>query len=376
MKTTKINVPWKRGLSTALAVMLLLLCACGAKTDVGNTAAPDTAAQTVPMTTEAPVVTEAPETIRATEAPAVTEPVVTEAATTEPLPTEPTEFIPDPEWPSGSCGDDLNWYFNEKTGELTIAGTGDMDDFEKAWTVKDESARWAPYAERIRSVTLMDGVTSIGDNVFYNLRALQSVTIPDSVTRIGTGAFRACKGLKELTISAGVTELGEEVFDVCLKMEAIRVDPDNPNFSSLEGVLFNKAQTELIRYPVGKTSEDYHIPEGVTEIAAYAFDGQIYLSGVTIPDSVIVIDDYAFNSCSLTSVTIGSGVTTIGKDAFLFNYLEEVTIPENVVEIGAHAFGYAAYDRYMAISGFKIHGVQGSAAETYAEENGMIFVAE
>ena len=386
MKTTKNCLTWKRGLCAALAVMLLLLCACGARTDAGSTAAPDTAAQTAPMTIEAPVttehvVTEAPETIRTTEAPAVTEPVttepiVTEPAATEPLPTEPTEFVPDPEWPTGSCGDALSWYYNEKKNELIIAGAGDMDDFEEAWSVEDESAMWAPYMEQIKSVTLLDGVTSIGDHALSKLDALQSVTIPDSVTRIGTMTFRCCRHLTTLTIPAGVTELGEQAFDGCSRLKSIQIDPDNPYFSSLEGVVFNKAKTQLICYPLGKPTRAYHIPEGVTEIAPHTFDGLDYMTGVTIPDSVTVIGDCAFRFCPLESVTIGSGVTTIGEDAFLFCHFSEVTIPENVVEIGAHAFGYAQHGDYHSLREFVVHGVPGSAAEAYAQENGFEFVAE
>lgn len=98
---------------------------------------------------------------------------------------------------------------------------------------------------------------------------------------------------------------------------------------------------------------------------------------MSIPDSVTVIGKYSFMNCtSLSKVTIGNSVTSIESDAFInCNRLTSVTIPASVTKIGERAFGY--YDdivQYQKVDGFTIYGVKGTAAETYANENGFTFI--
>ena len=100
---------------------------------------------------------------------------------------------------------------------------------------------------------------------------------------------------------------------------------------------------------------------------------------VTISDSVTSIGDWEFYGCtSLTSVNIPGSVTSIGHCAFYdCTSLKSITIPGNVTSIGDNAFGYY-YDQNdgndKKVDGFTIYGVPGSAAETYAKENGFKFI--
>jgi hypothetical protein len=117
------------------------------------------------------------------------------------------------------------------------------------------------------------------------------------------------------------------------------LDTNNPAYSSLDGVLFNKRQTTLIQYPGGKTGS-YTVLSSVTSIGGGAFYHCINLTNVTIPVSVTSIGFGAFHSCtSLTSVTIPNCVITIGDGAF-FNCttLASVTIPSSVTNIGYAPF--------------------------------------
>ena len=173
---------------------------------------------------------------------------------------------------------------------------------------------------RCIALTLVDipgGVTTIMDDAFFECKFLTSVTIPDSVTSIGARAFMSCTSLTSMTIPDSVTTIGSWAFIYCDSLPAIVVSENNPQYSSLEGVLFNKDLTKLIQYP-GSKSGIYTIPDSVTTIYKYAFERCNFLTSITIGDNVTTIVDGAFIDCiSLTSVTIPANVTTIGNDAFL-----------------------------------------------------------
>ncbi len=160
----------------------------------------------------------------------------------------------------------------------------------------------------------------VKDNVLVNMRsnyAVGEVTIPNGVTSIGDYAFYGCESLASITIPDSVTNIGSAFFD-CTSLTSIEVLDNNKNYSSIDGVLFNKDKTELITYPAGKTASEYAIPNSVTSIGRYAFDHCESLASVTIPNSVTNIGDYAFLDCtSLTSITIPNTVTIIGNGAFM-----------------------------------------------------------
>jgi hypothetical protein len=194
--------------------------------------------------------------------------------------------------------------------------------------------------DSLTSITIPNSVTNIGEETFYYCDSLTSITIPNSVTGIGKEAFAYCSNLTSVTIGSGVTSIGNYVFLYCSSLKKIDVAEDNSIYSSIDGVLFNKAKTTLLCYPAGKEGESYAIPNSVTSIGNSAFEGCGYLKNVTIPDSVTNIRYYAFKDCSgLTSVKIPDSVTSILTYAFEnCSALESVTIPDNVTTIGQKAF--------------------------------------
>ena len=165
---------------------------------------------------------------------------------------------------------------------------------------------------------LDDGTVEITD---YNGIA-KTVDIPEkingkSVTSIGNCAFRYCTSLKSITIPNSVTSIGDSAFWGCSSLTAIYVAVDNKNYTSVNGVLFNKDKTALICYPAGKTDKSYNITNSVTSIGDYAFNGCSSLTSVTIPNSVTEIGGSAFVGCaSLKSITMPNSVTSIGENAF------------------------------------------------------------
>src|SRR5262249_53592615 len=127
-----------------------------------------------------------------------------------------------------------------------------------------------------------------------------------------------CAGLTSVAIPANVTNIGENVFSHIPNLTAIAVIASNPAFSSVDGVLFNKSQTELLQYPIGKTEASYEIPQDVTMVSRDAFASCAALTGVMFPDSLTNIADWAFSDCSnLTNVVLPSGLTRLGDLSFL-----------------------------------------------------------
>ena len=190
----------------------------------------------------------------------------------------------------------------------------------------------------LTSVTIPNSVTSIEYWAFRSCSALTSVTIPNSVTSIGSSAFSSCSALTSVTIPNSVTSIESAAFANCSKLETIYVDPTNVEFSSLDGILYNKDASTLLCCPGGKTTVT--IPNSVTSIGESAFYGCSSLTSVTIGNSVTSIENYAFEGCSsLISVTIPNSVTSIGKWAFSYcSGLTSVTIPNSVTSIGERAF--------------------------------------
>jgi hypothetical protein len=169
--------------------------------------------------------------------------------------------------------------------------------------------------ENLTSITLPNSVTSIGDYAFNGCGGLTDITIPASVTSIGDRAFSGCDGLTDITIPASVRSIGEYAFG-CENLTSISVNANNPNYSSQDGILYNKTKTAIIHVPQSK-SGSITIPSSVTSIGDAVFAGCNGLTSVTIPNSVMSIGDYAFNYCTgLTSIMIPNNVTSIGYGAF------------------------------------------------------------
>ena len=187
--------------------------------------------------------------------------------------------------------------------------------------------------------TVKPGTKTIADCAFYYCN-LTSITIPDSVVSIGNQAFGNCNRLKSITIPKSVTRIGNEVFYICFDLQSINVDNANTAYCSKDGVLYNKSETEIIRFPKEKPETSFTIPTGVIKIADGAFEYCNKLMSITIPDSVISIGDDAFNTCNtLTNITIPNGVQSIGNSAFSeCSKLTSITIPDGVQSIGEKTF--------------------------------------
>ena len=158
--------------------------------------------------------------------------------------------------------------------------------------------------------TIPEGVTSIGNDVFYRCETFTSITIPNSVTRIGDSAFSECLSLTSLTIPNSVTEIGINPFQRCGNLAEFK-----GKFASVDGRCLIVDGVLNSFAPAGLTT--YSIPDSVTKIGDYAFLNCDYLTSITIPNSITEIGDGAFDVCtSIKSITISSNVTSVGYIAF------------------------------------------------------------
>jgi hypothetical protein len=208
---------------------------------------------------------------------------------------------------SGTCGENLTWVL--ENGTLTIRGTGAIPDYSGYFPLP-----WYPYMGDITAVVVESGVESIGAWAFGGCNDVEYITLPASVTAIGGYAFPRSKLLD------------------------ITVDPDNPAYSSEDGVLFDKDKTMLIQYPNMK-GWSYAIPESVISIESYAF-AYCRLGYITIPESVTTIEATAFLNCHrLMSIAIPESVTSIGMYAFAeCSSLADVTLSASITSIGDAVF--------------------------------------
>ena len=235
---------------------------------------------------------------------------------------------------------------------------------------EDGTAKITGYTGSSQELTIpsvIDGisVTAIDNNAFSGDSSLTAVTIPDSVNSIGSFAFSGCSGLTSIYIPAAVKEIGVNPFTACTSLTEIKVDPGNPIYGDINGILFDKNSKELIAYPAGASA--FTIPNGITSIADNAFYYITNLSQISIPDSVISIGKSAFEGCSgLTSVTIPDGITSIGEGVFRdCSNLKSVFIPASVTSIERSSF-YGCSQLTLTV-------VRNSFANQWAVDNNVAF---
>jgi hypothetical protein len=259
----------------------------------------------------------------------------------------------------------------DESGSNVVTSPGSLDTifvsiqaFKEWLSSRPANTAATPYNVKVNIADLGGDHNTSGSlgNALNSAKYVNLDLSGSTFTSIGDGAFAGCTKLTSVTIPNTVTSIGDDAFNYCTGLTAINVDPANSAYTSENGVLYNKAKTTLVKYPIGKTGA-FTIPNTVTSIgeAAFAscssltsvtigngvisigqnaFDGCTSLTGVTIPNSVTSIGFAAFANCtSLTSVTILAGVTSIGESAFFHCWnLTSITIPNSVTSIGNSVF--------------------------------------
>lgn len=226
---------------------------------------------------------------------------------------------------------------DEKTATIRADEEGaPWGDFEIPATIDDESKTSYP-------------VTVIGRDAFSMGNHLTSVVIPDSITTIEESAFFGCIMLTAIRIPASVVSIADDVFVNCIGLNSIEVDEDNPAYKSVDGILYNRAMTEVVCCPAGKNGTVVLL-DTVTSIGAYAFADcaaitAIVLRGeqktmccertkhpaISIPNTIKNIGNRAFMGCNdWASVHLPESVYSIGEQPFyLCSNMRSITVAEN-----------------------------------------------
>ena len=237
------------------------------------------------------------------------------------------------------------------------------------------------YESKIESVIFPESIYSIGKRAFKNAYNLKSINLPNSVINVGEDAFANCKNamslstgnsiqnigsgafifsgltgdlifpetlesiggsaffgtnISEVSLPASLTNLEMEVFSFCSSLKAINVSPENPLYSSKDGVLYNKDMTTVILAPPGL--KEITIAEGTLEIAIFAFFS-CKVESIYLPSSLKKIGFYAFSSSSLRSIEIPQNVSCIESNAFNDCWaLRSVVLPASITELGESSF--------------------------------------
>lgn len=198
---------------------------------------------------------------------------------------------------------------------------------EETGFVIDDKGILAEYNGTGSSIIIPNGVTGIGDRVFYNNTKVKSIIIPDSVTIIGDKAFWNCNNLTEITIPDSVTSIGSGAFKNCHSLAEITIPG---SIKTIEGAMFSGC----------KNLKEIKLPDSVTVVKESSFDNCQSLANIKLPKNLVTISSGAFENCyALTGITIPDNVKTIGYCAFMgCRNITEITISENVVSIGYMAF--------------------------------------
>ena len=189
------------------------------------------------------------------------------------------------------------------------------------------------------SLTVPDTVTTIGESAFADCLVLTNITLGKNLTTISDSAFASCSSLPRLSIPASVTSIGKRMFLLCSVLTTIDVDPLNPTYSSIDGLLCDKSGSSLIAFPPGR-SGSYTIPPGLSAIETNSFESCLQLKEVTVGSNITNIAESAFNLCqNLANLNITNGLKNIGRFAFYScTSLTNISIPDSVIELGASAF--------------------------------------
>lgn len=238
----------------------------------------------------------------------------------------------------------------------------------------------------LTSIDFPAGLEEIGSCAFQECSGLTSLELPAELKKLGSSTFEHCFSLQgEVTIPKTVEEIITNPFAYCDELEAVIVEPDNPNYCSQDGALFNKDMTNLICCP-GAKQGSYTIPDTVVRADSRAFYGCQSLTELNIPVSMQRISGDPFSNCiSLINFNVDAGNSSYSSiDGVLYNkhknILEacpggrsELVIPERVTQVSIVAF-WGCGDMHKITFPASVRNIEGDFSVWNEEEEVLSFV--
>ncbi|MDE5568915.1 MAG: leucine-rich repeat domain-containing protein [Muribaculaceae bacterium] len=254
---------------------------------------------------------------------------------------------------AGSLAELLDYGKDLKLEHLSVAGNMNGDDFRFIRRLLGAPAQSGEAAidSRVTSVdfsdvnivegggsydgsrfTVADELTT---GIFADCNRLRHIQLPMTAIKLARDAFANCSSLVRLIVPAAVRELLPS--EGCTALDAIEVSDANPNYTSLDGVLFNSEATEILWFPIAKTGA-YSLPGTITSIGENAFYGT-NISSLDIPSSVTSISRGAFAGSSLTEISLPDNITNVSEGMFQnCSALSTVRLGYNTEYIGNYVF--------------------------------------
>lgn len=222
------------------------------------------------------------------------------------------------------------------------------------------------------SVNYRTDYTVDKNTVDFNLdndSSIESLTVPNS-TKV---TLSNCTALKTVTLGDNVTTFSAVG---CSALENIYVSENNPNFTSIDGILFSKSKKSIIWYPAARAGESYTFPSTVYKVCSRAFYGATNLKKVYFSSNLTTINAAAFWNCSnLVYVSANKKLKTVDKYAFVnCTSLKTLSVPKSLSTIGSKAYGYKySSSKWSKISTFTIRGYKSTKVYSHAKSNGLKF---
>ena len=203
----------------------------------------------------------------------------------------------------GSCGENVTYYYDAENKVLTLTGTGETYNYTSSGNGRSVFYQNAAIRNNCESIVVGEGITHIGNYLFFFLNKVTTAVLPESLESIGDGAFQTCNLMAQCDIPSGVTSIGENAFNSCRALLSVT------------------------------------IPAGVTVIPKQAFNNCIALTSIEIPGTVTTVGQSAFGSCTAAQqIILNEGVETIGMTAFTSSQITSVDIPASVTSLSFDAF--------------------------------------
>ncbi|MBP5622954.1 MAG: leucine-rich repeat domain-containing protein [Thermoguttaceae bacterium] len=184
------------------------------------------------------------------------------------------------------------------------------------YQLNDDGTVFEQYSGEATSFVVPEGVKTIKKSAFLNCQSLESIVLPESLDTIEDSAFAGCSALKSISVPKNVVSIGRFAFSRGDAFVSIDVAEDNPNYRSIDGVLFSKDGKRLIKCPGGRVLDVYFLPDGVETIEAYAFDSCYRINAVVVSNGVTSIESGAFRDAGLRTIALPESVEDIGGAGF------------------------------------------------------------